>query len=130
MNKSVIASVLLVLTCAITFSGAAAPKAGASVWAVDFVKPKEGQRDNYLEYLEATGLKDYGTVAGNLGVRALRKVDGGIADFLIVTYWESMDAVKRFAGENPEVAVYYPEDDAFLLEKEPFVSHYDVVFES
>ena len=57
MNKSIITCALLALTCAITFSGAAAPKAGASVWAVDFVKPKEGQRENYLKYLEANWLK-------------------------------------------------------------------------
>jgi len=44
-----------------------------------------------------------------------------------VTMWESMDAVRAFAGDDPERAVYYPEDDEYLLEREPTVSHYEVL---
>jgi hypothetical protein len=42
------------------------------------------------------------------------------------TLWDSMDAVKAFAGDRPEVAVYYPEDDRYLVERGEFVSHYEV----
>jgi hypothetical protein len=37
-----------------------------------------------------------------------------------------MDAVRAFAGENPDRSVYYPEDDQYLLQMEPLVRHYDV----
>jgi hypothetical protein len=37
-----------------------------------------------------------------------------------------MEAIKAFAGEAPEVAVYYPEDDHFLVERPPNVDHYRV----
>src|SRR5881628_1193047 len=40
---------------------------------------------------------------------------------------ESFDAIRRFAGPNPERSVYYPEDKEFLLEFEPTVTHYDVL---
>ena len=44
----------------------------------------------------------------------------------MTTLWSSMDAIKSFAGENPDRARYYPQDDEFLLEREPLVTHYDV----
>ena len=40
--------------------------------------------------------------------------------------WDSMEAIKAFAGEDPDVAVFYPEDDRFLIERDEFVSHYVV----
>jgi heme-degrading monooxygenase HmoA len=47
-------------------------------------------------------------------------------EFVMFTLWDSMDAVKAFAGDQPEVAVYYPEDDRYLIERGEFVSHYEV----
>ena len=80
----------------------------------------------YVEYLLATGLKDYRAVPGNRGVRVLLRIEGEVAKFLVVSFWESMDAVRVFAGADVDAAVYYPEDDAYLLEREPTVAHYDV----
>ena len=60
-------------------------------------------------------------------MRTLVRIDGEIAEFLLITDWDSMEAIKRFAGPNPEIAVYYPEDEAFLLEKELAVTHYEVI---
>ncbi|MGH2532637.1 MAG: antibiotic biosynthesis monooxygenase family protein [Thermomicrobiales bacterium] len=85
------------------------------------------QADDYLDYLEATGLKDYSSTPGNRGLRVLRRIDDQTAEFLLITLWDSMDAIRAFAGPEPERAVYYPEDDAFLLEKEPTVAHYEVL---
>ncbi|WP_297507065.1 hypothetical protein [Thermococcus sp.] len=49
--------------------------------------------------------------------------------FLLVTIWNSWESIKKFAGENPELAKYYPEDDEFLLEKEKYVQHYEIFYE-
>ena len=87
---------------------------------------KAEHADTYLAYLEATGLRDYRTTPGNQGVQVLRRIDGDRAEFVLITFWESWDAIRAFAGEHVETAVYYPEDDAYLLEKEPFVTHYEV----
>ena len=81
----------------------------------------------YHQYLRVTGLKDYAETPGNLGVYALRRIQGDVAEFLMLSLWESMDAVRAFAGDNPERPVYYPEDDEYLLEREPMVSHYEVL---
>jgi hypothetical protein len=50
-----------------------------------------------------------------------------VAHLLLTTFWDSLDAIKRFAGENCEMARYYPEDDDYLLEREPHVTHTDVL---
>jgi heme-degrading monooxygenase HmoA len=84
------------------------------------------QASEYLAYIEKTGLKEYRATPGNRGVWILRKVEGGAAEFLVISFWEDFDAIRRFAGPEPQKAVYYPEDDRFLLGKEPNVTHYEV----
>ncbi|HET9211750.1 MAG TPA: antibiotic biosynthesis monooxygenase [Thermoanaerobaculia bacterium] len=83
--------------------------------------------DAYHQYLLRTGVTDYADTPGNHGVHVLRRVEGEVAHFLLITYWDSVEAIKRFAGEDYERARYYPEDDDFLLEREPFVTHYEVL---
>ena len=85
--------------------------------------------DDYLDYLRETGLRDYAKTSGNRGVNVLRRVQGEHCEFLLVSLWESMDAVRAFAGENPDRSVYYPDDDQYLLDMEPLVRHYEVVGE-
>ncbi len=80
----------------------------------------------YLEYLQETGVAECRKTPGNLGVRILTRTEGGAAEFLFVSLWESWDAIRRFAGDTPETAVYYPKDREFLLELEPRVEHFEV----
>ena len=83
--------------------------------------------DEYLDYLNKTGIPEYRETKGNLGVYVLRRMEGAKAHFLLLTLWESEDAIKRFAGADIEKAKYYPEDEQFLLELEPTVTHYEVL---
>jgi heme-degrading monooxygenase HmoA len=89
------------------------------------VRPEDA--DAYLDYLEATGLKEYRETPGNRGVLALRRIDGDRCEYLIVSLWDSLDAVKGFAGEDLEQAVFYPEDDRFLVDRDLTSTHYEVV---
>jgi heme-degrading monooxygenase HmoA len=84
------------------------------------------QADKYLDYLQETGVKGARTTPGNRGVRILRRITGQEAEFLFVSFWDSLDAIQAFAGPDIERAVYFPEDTAFLLELEPTVAHYEV----
>jgi heme-degrading monooxygenase HmoA len=88
----------------------------------------EEHADAYVDVLHATGFRNYRATPGNRGVLGLRRIRNGRAEFLLVTLWDSMDAVRRFAGDEPEKAVFYPEDDAFLVERDPHVDHFEVVF--
>ncbi len=83
--------------------------------------------DTYHQYLLATGVRAYAATPGNRGVHVLRRIDGDVAEFTLLTFWDDWDAITAFAGPNPEIAVYYPEDDRFLLSKEPHVKHYEVL---
>lgn len=88
---------------------------------------READADRYFDYLKQTGLKDYDSIAGNRGAFVLRRVDEGRAEFVLISLWESFDAIRRFAGDEMEKAIYYPADKDFLLSFEPSVSHYEVL---
>lgn len=83
--------------------------------------------DAYYDYLQHTGLSDYRKTAGNKGVSVLRRIQDDTTEFLLISHWESLDAIRAFAGDDFERAVYYPEDEAFLLELTPTVDHYDIL---
>lgn len=82
--------------------------------------------DEYADYIRRTGVEGQRGVAGNRASMVLRRVEDGEAHFYVISLWESLDAIKRFAGADAEVAVYYPEDDKYLLELESHVQHYDM----
>lgn len=88
--------------------------------------PKE-KSEAYHTYLLATGLKDYADVVGNNAVFLLKRDESEETHFYTWTFWDDIRAVKKFAGEDYKKARYYPEDKEFLLEFEPFVTHFDVL---
>jgi heme-degrading monooxygenase HmoA len=95
----------------------------ARIWRGITLKEKA---DDYLAYLQDTGLRDYASTSGNRGVTVLRRNQGEHCEIMLISLWDSMDAVREFAGENPDRSVYYPEDQQYLLQMEPLVRHYDV----
>ena len=85
--------------------------------------------DEYAEFMKERAAPDYGSIDGLKKLYFLRRIEGDAAHFLLITLWDSMGSVKKFAGEHPEKAKYYPEDDTFLLEKEETSVLYEVFFE-
>ncbi len=81
----------------------------------------------YREFLNRRAIPDYQSTPGNLAVYVLERHEGEITHFMTLTFWESLDAIRAFAGDDVERAKYYPEDDDFLLAFEPAVVHYAVV---
>jgi heme-degrading monooxygenase HmoA len=96
----------------------------ARVWYGDTPGSKG---DQYADYLMKTGVKELRATEGNRGVYVLRRVTGEHAEFVLVSLWDSFDAIRKFAGSDIEKAVYYPEDKDFLIELEPNVTHYEVL---
>lgn len=90
------------------------------------VTPRE-RSDDYLQFLMRTGVRDYRATPGNRGVYVLRRDAGERAEFLLLTLWDSFDAIRAFAGPDVNRARYYPEDPDYLLEMEPGVEHYEVL---
>jgi heme-degrading monooxygenase HmoA len=87
---------------------------------------RSADRDAYVEYLEGTGMRAYRETPGNRGAWILRRADGDRTEFVTLSFWESMDAVRAFAGDEPGRAVFYPEDDRFLVGREETVTHFEL----
>jgi heme-degrading monooxygenase HmoA len=81
--------------------------------------------DAYLRHLSTNVLPALGAIEGYRGVRMLQRHENGI-EMVVMTLWESMDAIRRFAGANPERAVVEPEARAVLIEYDDFVRHYEI----
>ena len=56
----------------------------------------------------------------------LRRLDGDEAEFGVISFWDSLEDVKAFAGEDVDVARYFPDDERFLLEFTPRLKHFEV----
>jgi heme-degrading monooxygenase HmoA len=83
--------------------------------------------DAYVAYIEATGLKEYRDTPGNQGAWMLRRIEADRCEFVTLSFWDSLDAVRAFAGDDPEQAVFYPEDDRFLVDRDLTVTHFEIV---
>jgi heme-degrading monooxygenase HmoA len=82
--------------------------------------------DRYAGYVNETGVQGLAGTVGNRGVYMLRRIEGNRAEFIVLSLWESLDAIKAFAGDDIEKAVFYPRDDNVLVEREWTCSHYDL----
>src|SRR5829696_9449369 len=81
----------------------------------------------YVDYIAGTGLAEYRGTAGNLGAQMLtRDLGDGRTEVITMSWWESLDSISGFAGDDISAAVFYPEDDEFLLDRDETVRHYEV----
>jgi heme-degrading monooxygenase HmoA len=81
----------------------------------------------YAAYMGGTGVDALQGTPGNEGVFMLRRLEGDRAEFVVLSLWSSVEAIRAFAGEDISVAVFYPEDDRFLIERELTATQYEVV---
>jgi len=81
----------------------------------------------YADYIRETGFREYGETAGNRGAWLLRRDDGDSTIFVALSMWDSLEAVRAFAGEDVEAAVLYAEDERYLRPGSSSVTHYEVV---
>ncbi len=91
-------------------------------------RTRPGMGKPYFKYLQETGLKEYKATEGFKNVLVLTREFGDETEYVLITLWEDMQAVRRFAGSEPERAVYYPDDEVYFPKEElkPQVRHYDV----
>jgi heme-degrading monooxygenase HmoA len=81
----------------------------------------------YAAYIGRTGMAEYRSTPGNQGAWMLRRDDGDRSEIITFSLWDSRDSIRGFAGEDIEQAVFYPEDDRFLVERDVTVRHFEVV---
>ncbi|HHH50001.1 MAG TPA: antibiotic biosynthesis monooxygenase [Saprospiraceae bacterium] len=85
--------------------------------------------ETYTQFLKEVAIPDYKKTAGFKKLSFLRNTENGVAHFTLITFWENLEVIKNFAGDDFEKAKYYPEDKKYLLEFEEKVIHYEVFAE-
>ena len=84
-------------------------------------------RNAYVSYIEHTGIAHYRRTPGNLGAWMLtRDLDDGRTEIVTLSFWDSLEVIRGFAGDDISRAVFYPEDDRYLVDRETAVTHYTV----
>ena len=90
--------------------------------------PRE-KADTYEKYL-AGAIAKFPSIPGNLGYQLMR-IDGGpdgdtFTEFQVISYWESLDAIHAYAGEDIRRTRDLPRDKEFLVGMEPSVRNYEL----
>jgi heme-degrading monooxygenase HmoA len=84
----------------------------------------------YAGHVTGRVLPALNKIAGYRGGMVLRRDTSGEAEFVVLTLWDSMSAVREFAGESPDKAVVEPAAQAVLKDYDHFVRHYEVIVDS
>ena len=82
--------------------------------------------EQYLDLMHRIALPEYLSTRGNRGAWCLYRTEADVTHFEMLTFWDDVDSIKRFAGDDYSMAKYYDFDSDYLIEMEPGVRHYDV----
>ncbi|GAK49523.1 hypothetical protein U14_00745 [Candidatus Moduliflexus flocculans] len=85
------------------------------------------QRDGFLAHLNETGVRDVSSTPGFLGAQILERPLGDAIEMTLISYWDSVEAIRKFAGDNIEVARLYPDDARYEIVADRHVRHYTVI---
>ncbi len=88
-----------------------------------------GNADAYQRHATTTVFPALREIAGHRGAYLLKRIVGGRTEFLALTLWESIEAIRAFAGAEPETAVVEPEARAVLAEFDDFARHYEIAYD-
>jgi heme-degrading monooxygenase HmoA len=88
---------------------------------------KPGEADNYIEHLRSDTFPKLSKINGFISASILRRTVEQGTEFLIITVWESVEAIERFAGARADVAVVPEVVQAMMVEYDRNVIHYEVV---
>jgi heme-degrading monooxygenase HmoA len=108
-------------------NASASPKASHAIARIWHGRTVASKADAYEKYLNEAGVAKLMKAPGNLGVEVLRRNQGGMTDFIVISYWASLDAVKNYAGSDYAKVRPLDRDREFLVDPEPEVVHYEVV---
>lgn len=82
--------------------------------------------EKFTRHLEKTGVEHSQSIEGNLGAEFRHETQGEWEHFFLATYWENLESVKAFAGQDYRIAVTYADDEQFELLSDPYVFHHHV----
>lgn len=86
----------------------------------------EAKAAEYYDYLNRAGVNRIEEIPGNLGADVMTSTHDGVTEFLVISYWRSLDDIKAYAGADIEKVHNLPRDPEFLIEPESRVRHFVV----
>jgi len=86
----------------------------------------DARAEEYYAYLKSAGIARLEEIPGNLGADVLTRSRDGVTEFIVISYWRSLDDIKAYAGADIEKAHSLPRDAEFLIEPEANVRHFTV----
>jgi heme-degrading monooxygenase HmoA len=81
----------------------------------------------FLEYLHDTGIRETSSKHGFMGVQVFTRELEGEKEITFITYWDTLESIKAFSGEDIHAARLYPEDSRFEITPDTHVRHYAVL---
>jgi heme-degrading monooxygenase HmoA len=90
-------------------------------------RTEAARAEEYTTYLYEAGIRKIAAIPGNRGVQMVRSVAGEFADFEVLSYWDSLDAIRRFAGDDIAKVRHLPRDPDYMVGMEPVVRHFEVI---
>ena len=84
----------------------------------------------YAAYLQATVVPELTAIHGYRGVTLLERERAGVVEVTVITWWESLQTIRAFAGEAVETAVVHDSAARMLLDFDREVSHHEVIVDS
>jgi heme-degrading monooxygenase HmoA len=124
MRTAIIAATLLAVSCATAaVRHAEPPGAVARMW---HGRVPDARAAEYEDYLRREGITKLEAIPGNLGVDLFTRSRDSVTEFIVISYWRSLDDIKAYAGADIEKTHNLPRDPEFLIDPEPNVRHFDV----
>jgi heme-degrading monooxygenase HmoA len=96
----------------------------ARIWSG---RTQPGDAETYLKHFREKVLPALDRIPGFLGAMLMRRDEGGLVEYTVITRWVSMDAIRKFAGEDIDKAVLDPEMTAHLTSYDRTVKHCEIL---
>ncbi|MFY0698154.1 MAG: hypothetical protein JXR11_09915 [Balneola sp.] len=87
---------------------------------------KQEHFEEFTQFMIDRAIPDYKSTEGFVKLTFLRRRDEDFAYFELITFWQNMEVIKNFAGDDHEKAKYYPEDKKYLIDFPEEVTHFEV----
>jgi heme-degrading monooxygenase HmoA len=119
------AIVALGLAAAVAVHVSHAATSGPAIARVWHGRVPVAKADDYAKYL-TEAIKKFRTIPGNRGYQMMREDTGAEAHFMVISFWNSRDAIHGYAGADISKVRSLPRDSEFLIDPEPTVRNYDI----
>jgi heme-degrading monooxygenase HmoA len=89
-------------------------------------KTRREDFEAYSRYLHDFGVEKIRGIPGNIKVEMFRALKEDHAEFMVISYWPSLEAIRAFSGEDVTRTRHLERDPEFLFELPTFVELFEL----